>query len=64
MDNKEVEVFRSNYKIVFVDKILDPVHGFIDLTQVEKEIIELPIFKRMQSLKQLRTFRLRQTYTL
>lgn len=41
------------YKIVFVDKILDPVHGFIDLTLVEQEIIALPIFKRLQSLKQL-----------
>lgn len=44
---------QNEYKIEFVDRILDPVHGFIDLTQVEKEIIELPIFKRMQSLKQL-----------
>lgn len=44
---------KDNYKIEFVDRILDPVHGFIDLTQVEKELIELPIFKRMQSLKQL-----------
>ena len=43
----------KHYKIEFVDRILDPVHGFIDVTQVEKEIIELPIFKRMQSLKQL-----------
>lgn len=43
----------KNYKIEFVDRILDPVHGFVDVTQVEKEIIELPIFKRMQSLKQL-----------
>lgn len=41
------------YKIEFVDRILDPVHGFVDVTQVEKEIIELPIFKRLQSLKQL-----------
>lgn len=41
------------YRIEFVDRVLDPVHGFIDLTQVEKEIIELPIFKRLQSLKQL-----------
>ena len=53
MDNKEIEIHSTNYKIVFVDRILDPVHGFIDLTQVEKELIELPIFKRMQSLKQL-----------
>ncbi len=43
----------QNYKIEFVDRVLDPVHGFIDLTQVEKELIELPIFKRLQSLKQL-----------
>lgn len=47
------KITKDNYKIEFVDRILDPVHGFIDLTQVEKEIIELPIFKRMQSLKQL-----------
>ena len=30
----------KHYKIEFVDRILDPVHGFIDVTQVEKEIIE------------------------
>lgn len=47
------KITKDNYKIEFVDRILDPVHGFSDLTQVEKEIIELPIFKRMQSLKQL-----------
>ena len=47
------ELKETEYKIEFVDRILDPVHGFIDLTQVEKEIIELPIFKRLQSLKQL-----------
>ncbi len=41
------------YKIVFVDKILDPVHGFIDITEVEKRIIALPIFRRLQSIKQL-----------
>ena len=50
---RKKRVTKDNYKIEFVDRILDPVHGFIDLTQVEKEIIELPIFKRMQSLKQL-----------
>lgn len=43
----------ESYKIRFVDRVLDPVHGFIDLTQVEKEIVELPIFKRLQSIKQL-----------
>ena len=44
---------REKYKIKFVDRVLDPVHGFVDLTQVEKEIVELPIFKRTQGLKQL-----------
>lgn len=53
LTKEEREQRQSEYKIEFVDRILDPVHGFIDLTQVEKEIVELPIFKRMQSLKQL-----------
>ena len=39
--------------IKFTDKILDNVHGFIDITEVEKKIIELPIFKRLQHIKQL-----------
>lgn len=32
---------------------MDNVHGFIDLTECEHEIIELPIFKRLQHIKQL-----------
>ncbi|MCM1296075.1 MAG: HD domain-containing protein [Muribaculaceae bacterium] len=44
---------KRKYKIEFIDRVIDPVHGFIDITQVEKEIINLPIFKRLQSLKQL-----------
>lgn len=53
LTKEERERQQNEYRIEFVDRILDPVHGFIDLTQVEKELIELPIFKRMQSLKQL-----------
>lgn len=53
LSKEDRDKLQSEYKIKFVDRILDPVHGFIDLTQVEKEIIELPIFKRLQSLKQL-----------
>jgi len=41
------------YQLRFVDRILDPVHGLIDLTQVEKDLVELPIFRRLQSIKQL-----------
>lgn len=47
------KITQDKYRIKFVDRILDPVHGFIDLTEVESKIIALPIFKRMQSLKQL-----------
>lgn len=43
----------KKYTIEFCDKVLDPVHGFIDVTEVESKIIELPIFKRLQSIKQL-----------
>lgn len=41
------------YRIELTDKILDNVHGFIEFTAVEKELLELPIFKRLQSIKQL-----------
>ena len=41
------------YRLEFIDKILDNVHGFIEFTAVEKEILELPIFKRLQGIKQL-----------
>ena len=43
----------EDFKIIFVDRILDSVHGYIELTQIERKIIELPIFKRLQSIKQL-----------
>lgn len=43
----------SDYRITFNDRILDSVHGYIELTPVERKIIELPIFKRLQSIKQL-----------
>ncbi len=43
----------GNYKIEFVDKIIDSVHGFIPLTKVEKEICNLGVFKRLSKIKQL-----------
>lgn len=43
----------KKYKIDFVDRVLDPVHGFIDLTKVESEIYKLRIFRRLASIKQL-----------
>lgn len=43
----------EGYKLVFVDKVIDNVHGFIQLTQIEKELCNLPIFKRLASIKHL-----------
>lgn len=41
------------YKIKTVNSILDSVHGFIGLTEVENQIERLPIFKRLQNISQL-----------
>lgn len=43
----------EKYKIKFVKSILDNVHGFIGLTEVESAIERLPIFKRLQNISQL-----------
>lgn len=40
-------------EIVFVNHILDNVHGFIGLTEMENKIEMLPIFKRLQDISQL-----------
>lgn len=39
--------------IIFVNYILDNVHGFIGLTATEDQIERLPIFKRLQDISQL-----------
>ena len=39
--------------IVFVDQILDNVHGFIPYTASEQAIMDTQLFKRLQSIKQL-----------
>ncbi len=39
--------------ISFPKKILDNVHGFIPYTEEEGEIINLPLFRRLQGIKQL-----------
>lgn len=44
---------RKNFKIVYVDKVFDNVHGVIEITEIERKIIQLPIFKRLQNIKQL-----------
>lgn len=44
---------RDMKEIVFVNHILDNVHGFIGLTELEDRIERLPIFKRLQDISQL-----------
>ena len=39
--------------IKFTDKILDNVHGFIEYSDAEKEVMNTLLFKRLQSIKQL-----------
>jgi len=36
-----------------VDKLFDSVHGFINLTEVEKNLVETPIFQRLHHISQL-----------
>ncbi len=36
-----------------VKKIFDEVHGYIEITDVEKELIDTPIFQRLRFIKQL-----------
>ncbi len=43
----------EEFRLEFVDKVIDSVHGFIPLTKVEKEICHLGIFKRLSKIKQL-----------
>lgn len=43
----------TDYKISVVNSILDNVHGFVGLTEVENKIEALPIFKRLQNISQL-----------
>lgn len=36
-----------------VAEIRDPVHGYISITEVEKAIIDLPVFQRLRRIRQL-----------
>ena len=40
-------------KLKIVKYINDPVYGGIPITQIELEIISLPIFQRLRGLRQL-----------
>lgn len=41
------------YRLVICDHILDNIYGQVGLTEVEKRIERLPVFKRLHSLSQL-----------
>lgn len=43
----------NDEEIVFKDRVLDSVHGFIYYTESEEKIINTSLFKRLQSIKQL-----------
>lgn len=43
----------EDYKIEFINYLLDNVYGFIGLTEVENEIEQLPVFKRLKNISQL-----------
>ncbi len=51
--SKSDKTLNQEFKLEFVDKVIDSVHGFIPLTKVEKEICHLGIFKRLSKIKQL-----------
>jgi HD superfamily phosphohydrolase len=42
-----------NIKLKFVAEIRDPVHGYIHITDVEREIIDTSIFQRLRRIRQL-----------
>lgn len=49
----EYQVADFEYKVRICDHILDNIYGQIGLTEVEKKIERLPIFKRLHNLSQL-----------
>lgn len=50
---EEYQVANFEYKVKICDHILDNLYGQIGLTEVEKKIEKLPIFKRLHNLSQL-----------
>ena len=50
---EEYRVATSEYEVKICDHILDNIYGQIGLTEVEKRIERLPIFKRLHNLSQL-----------
>lgn len=51
--NKPMLADTNSYQIKYVNSLLDNVHGYIRLTEVENEIEKLPVFKRLQDIAQL-----------
>ena len=52
MTKKEEDKKKEN-DLEFVDYIHDPIHGNIDITQIEREIIHTPEFLKLRGIKQL-----------
>jgi len=47
------KISEKDYSLKIVDHVLDNIYGQIGITQVEKEIEILPIFKRLHNISQL-----------
>lgn len=52
MSGKKKTIY-TKYTIQIINSLLDNVHGFIGLTNVENEIEKLSVFKRLQGISQL-----------
>ena len=37
----------------FVAEIRDPIHGYINMTDIEKDIVDTPVFQRLRRIRQL-----------
>jgi HD superfamily phosphohydrolase len=37
----------------FLTEIRDPIHGYINMTDIEKEIVDTPVFQRLRRIRQL-----------
>lgn len=46
-------MFSKNFQDRISDRIRDQVHGFIHITEEEREIISWPVFQRLRHIKQL-----------
>ncbi|MER1896723.1 phosphohydrolase, partial [Proteus mirabilis] len=42
----------ENFEDLLLGKFLDPIHGVIRITKLEKKIIDHPLFQRLRDIRQ------------